>query len=276
VRFVERFNDTVSAGVSLETPQALIYNGPNPLPDETVFNSERDALFSSGNGYSLDSAPDVIGKIAFDPGLGHYEIYGIARWLRDAAAGATDTVHAGGAGGGFTLPIEPQVLDFQLSALLGKGIGRYGSAQLPDVTLNPGGQFAAVPEHQILSGLIAHPSAAWTLYGYFGEEHAYNAAFTDPSGKLGYGYGSPLYNISGCRTLGSTLCTADGGWIPQGTVGSWWEYYRAEPDSLQLGLEYSYTLRHIFPGIGALPIYGPPDVNIKMLFLSFRYYPHRN
>ena len=32
---------------------------------------------------SLDQYPDIIGKVAFDPGFGHYEAYGIARFFTD-------------------------------------------------------------------------------------------------------------------------------------------------------------------------------------------------
>lgn len=273
VRFVERFNESVSAAISLESPQALIYNGPNPLPGNTVFNSERGALFSSGTSYSSDSAPDVIGKIAVDPGFGHYEIYGMARWFRDRAGGATDRVGAGAGGGGFILPLVPELLDVRFSGLAGKSIGRYGSAQLPDVTLNPSGQFATITEHQLLGGLIVHPSTAWTLYGYLGDERAARADFTDATGELGYGYGSPLYDISGCLTLGSSKCAANSKLIEQGTVGSWWKYYRGVLGNIQFGLQYSYTLRHIYIGVGGPPSIGAPDVNIKMLFASFRYYP---
>jgi hypothetical protein len=275
VRFVERFNDALAAAISLESPETLIYNGPNPLPNNTVFNSMAGSLFSSGTNYSLDSVPDVIGKIAVDPGFGHYEIYGIARWFRDRAAGATDRVAAGAGGGGFILPLVPELLDVQFSGLAGKSIGRYGSAQLPDVTLNPSGQFATISEHQLLGGLIMRPSTAWTLYGYLGDERAARADFTDPTGELGYGYGSPLYDISGCLTLGSSKCAANSKLIEQGTIGFWWKYYRGELGNLQLGFQYSYTLRHIYIGIGGPPGIGAPDVNIKMLFLSFRYHPYQ-
>jgi hypothetical protein len=270
VRFVERFSDAVSAAVSLESPQALIFNGPNPLPANTVFNNPGGSLFSSGTNYSFDPAPDVIGKIAIDPGFGHYEIYGMARWFRDRAAGANNTVSGGAGGGAFILPLVKDVLDFQVSGLAGKGIGRYGSAQLPDVTLTPTGQFATISEYQLLAGLIVHPAAEWTLYGYFGDEHADATDFTDVTGKLGYGYGSPLYNNSGCLTLGSAKCAANTKSIQQGTAGLWWKYYQGALGNLQLGLQGSYTKREIFTGVG-----GDPDVNIKMFFVSLRYYPYQ-
>jgi len=162
------------------------------------------------------------------------------------------------------------VLDFQLSGLVGDGIGRYGSAQLPDVTLTPTGQFATISEYDVLAGLIVHPATDWTLYGYAGEEHADAKAFTDVTGKLGYGYGSPLYDNSGCLILGGTKCAANTRTIQQGTVGAWWKYYRGELGNLQLGLQGSYTKREIFAGKG-----GDPDTNITIVMVSFRYYPYQ-
>src|SRR6267142_638460 len=32
---------------------------------------------------TTDQAPDVIEKVAFDPGWGHYEIFGLQRWFTD-------------------------------------------------------------------------------------------------------------------------------------------------------------------------------------------------
>ena len=270
IRLVERFNDAFSAAISFESPQALIFNGPNPLPPDTVFNNPGGSLFYSGQNYSLDPAPDIIAKIALDPGFGHYELYGMARWFRDRAAGANDTQSGGGVGAGLILPLASNNrLDFRLSGLVGDGIGRYGSAQLPDVTLTPTGQFATIKEYHWLGGFEARPTPQWTLYVYAGEEHADAKAYTDETGTLGYGYGSPLYNNSGCLTLDGK-CAANTKSIQQATGGAWWKYYQGELGNLQLGLQYSYTKREIFPGVG-----GDPDTHISIAMLSFRYYPYQ-
>jgi hypothetical protein len=235
-----------------------------------VLTNPGGSLFYSGQNYSLDPGPDIIGKVALDPGFGHYELYGMARWFRSRAGGSNDTQSGGGVGGGLILPLEKDVLDFRLSALFGDGIGRYGSAQLPDVTTQPTGQFATISEYDLLAGLEGHPSSDWTLYLYVGEEHADHKAFVDATGKLGYGYGSPLYDNSGCMTLGSAKCAANTKASKQGTGGFWWKYYQGELGNLQLGAQYSYTQREIFPGVA-----GDPDTNISMVFLSFRYYPYQ-
>ncbi len=278
VRFVEAFNDKISAGVSFESPQALISNnnnvpsGTNAYPANTLFNNAGGSLFYSGQNYSLDMAPDIVAKVAIDPGFGHYEAYGIARWFRDRAAGVNDTVSGGGGGAAAIVPVVPDKLDFQVSFLAGSGIGRYGSAQLPDVTLRPDGKFAAISEYEVLAGLIFRPTSTWTLYAYAGEEHADSKAYTGLVNGVsyGYGYGSPLYDNSGCLTLGSGKCAANTKAIQQGTIGGWWKYYQGALGNLQFGFQGSYTKRQIFAGKG-----GDPDANLSIAMLSFRYYPYQ-
>ncbi|MBS0366557.1 MAG: hypothetical protein JSR67_12125 [Proteobacteria bacterium] len=274
LRVVQKFSDAVSLGLSLESPQTLIYNGPNPLPKNTVYNNPGGSLYYSGQNYTLDAAPDVIAKLALDPGYGHYELYGVARWFRDRAAGVNDSVSGGGVGAGMLLPLVAGVLDFQLSGLTGKGIGRYGSAQLPDVTLRPDGRFATVKGYQVLAGLTLHPNSDWAIYAYYGREHEdatdFTAADAITGQPLGYGYGSPLYDNSGCGTLGGGKCAANTRAVSQGTVGAWWKYYQGALGNLQVGLQGSYTKRQTFVGLG-----GEPDVNMTVGMLSFRYYPYQ-
>ncbi len=278
VRFVEAFSNKISAGISFESPQALISSNNNvpgtasAYPANTVFNNAGGSLFYSGQNYSLDMAPDIVAKVSVDPGFGHYEAFGIARWFRDRAAGVNDTVSGGGGGAGAILPIVPDKLDFQASFLAGSGIGRYGSAQLPDVTLRPDGKFATISEYDVLVGLIFRPTSMWTLYAYAGEEHADSKAYTGLVNGVdyGYGYGSPLYDNSGCLTLGSSKCAANTQAIKQGTIGGWWKYYQGTLGNLQFGFQASYTKRQIFAGKG-----GNPDANMTVGMLSFRYYPYQ-
>ncbi|HYM35355.1 MAG TPA: hypothetical protein VET48_08170 [Steroidobacteraceae bacterium] len=273
LRFVKDFNNKFAFGVSLESPQALVFNGPNaPIASPVIFNNAGGSLFSSTNNYTTDVAPDVIGKMAFDPGYGDYELYGMGRWFRDRAAGENDTVTGYGIGGGMILPIS-KIVDIQVSGLFGNGIGRYGSAQLPDVTIKPDGHFATISEYDILVGLNYRPTPTWTLYAYVGTEHADNKAYSAVVGAntFGYGYGSPLYDNTGCLIeSAASKCAANTSAVQQANIGGWWKYYQGPLGNLQFGFHASYTKREIFAGLG-----GDPDTNIKMLFLSFRYYPYQ-
>lgn len=272
LRFVKDFGKKIALGVSLESPQASIFSGPNPPLVTTVFNAPGGFLFAPTTNYSTDVAPDVVAKISWDPGFGHYELYGLGRAFRDRAGGKNVTIYGSGGGGGFILPIVAKQLDFQGTFLVGRGIGRYGSAQLPDVAVAPDGRLASISGYSALVGLIYRPASAWTVYGYAGVEHADSKSYTAVVNNvaLGYGYGSPLYNNSGCEIEGSTLCAANTSQIEQATLGAWWKYYQGKLGNMQLGLQGAYTRRKIFDGVG-----GNPNTNMIGGMLSFRYYPYQ-
>ncbi|MET0499445.1 MAG: hypothetical protein ABW106_14380 [Steroidobacteraceae bacterium] len=272
LRFVQELGKTATLGLSLENPQASIFNGPNNPLVPTLTSVPGGFMLAPTTNYSTDVAPDVIAKIAWDPGFGHYELYGLSRAFRDRAAQENHTIYGGGLGIGMILPLSPQ-LDFQLSGLSGRGIGRYGSALLPDVTLRPDGQLATIDAYQALVGLVYRPTPAWTLYGYAGIEDADSRHFTATVGDttLAYGYGSPLYDNSGCLIEGSTVCAANTSRVEQGTLGAWWKYYEGKLGNLQVGLQGSYTKRTAFDGVG-----GSPDTSLTTFLLSFRFYPYQN
>src|SRR5262249_47433719 len=89
---------------------------------------------------TADQAPDTIGKVACDPGWGHYEIYGRQRFFSDnplrcvvgpcvagstAMVGTADnkTTFGAGVGGSVLLPLIPKYLEFTASGLYGRGVG---------------------------------------------------------------------------------------------------------------------------------------------------------
>ena len=288
LRFVKNFGKMISAGLSVESPQASFYTGcssvatPAPAgcgaPPSAIITNPGGSLLNSTANYSIDFAPDIIAKVAVEPGYGHYEVYGMARGFRDrypgTAAGSNNSTWAGSYGVGLVLPFDfaGQHLEFQASALAGAGNGRYGSAQLPDATLRPDGTVAAIREWQALVGIVYRPMPELTLYAYGGEESASRTAYANAAGTAGIGYGSPLYNNSGCYSLTGTAgtCIADTRAVQQISVGEWWKAYQGSIGNFQIGLQYSYLDRKTFSGVG-----GDPSANISMGFVSFRYYPYQ-
>jgi hypothetical protein len=177
-RVVQDLDKAVSVGFSLESPQALLFSGPNPpLVPTTVSNPGGNHLNPLAQ-YSTDIAPDMVAKMVIEPGWGHYELYGIGRLFRSRAAFANRTIWGGGGGAGAILPLVPKQLDLQADFLYGDGIGRYGTSQLPDVAIKPTGILAPVPGLQALVGLIDHPTDALDLYVYGGLEQAGQTSFT--------------------------------------------------------------------------------------------------
>jgi hypothetical protein len=288
LRLVKNWGKMISTGLSLESPQASFNTGcssvatPAPVgcaaPPSAITTNPGVSVLNSTANYSIDFAPDIIAKVAVDPGFGHYELYGLARGFRDrypgTASGTNNTTWGGSVGAGLILPfaVAGQQIEFQASALGGEGNGRYGSAQLPDATLRPNGTVATIREWQALAGIVYKPMPALTFYVYGGEEASSRTAYTNAAGTAAIGYGSPLYNNSGCYSLTGTAgtCIANTRAVQQLSVGEWWKVYQGDIGNFQVGLQYSYLDRKTFAGVG-----GDPSANISMGFVSFRYYPYQ-
>ena len=224
-----------------------------------------------------DVAPDVVVKGTADFNVGHFEAYGVGRVFHDRLSqlgtGESQTTFGGGGGAAGLIHIVPKLLDVQFSGLVGKGIGRYGTSQLPDATVGSHGQPVTIPEWDALVGVIGHPSPAVDLYGYLGTEQVISTRSFDAenAGKLtGYGYGNPLYNNTGCEVELSpaSACTANTSGIVEGTAGGWYKFVQGSYGTMQVGASYSYVHRSVFQGVGRTP-----QTDDNVVFLSFRYYP---
>ncbi len=277
LRIVKSFNSQLALGLSLESPQAQVCASSScNTPATAVTTVAGTQQLVSASSLALDFMPDVVIKAVAEPGYGHFELYGLGRGFRDrnSTLGQNNTTYGGGIGGSALLPLVPNMLEFQGSILVGSGIGRYGTSQLPDVAVRPDSTLVGIRGLDALVGLIYKPASAWTFYAYAGVESAAAAAYTNAAGTVGYGYGSPLYNNSGCTVTtsspSSSNCIANTKSIEQGVLGTWWKYYEGQMGNLQLGLQGSYTKRNTFAGLG-----GDPSTNLSVVMLSLRYYPYQ-
>ncbi|HEV2702816.1 MAG TPA: hypothetical protein VGV09_14390 [Steroidobacteraceae bacterium] len=226
----------------------------------------------SGSSFSADIAPDVVAKIAADPGYGHYELYGLARWFRSAIAANTQTTMGGGIGAGAILPIVPNTLSFQLSGLVGKGIGRYGSGSLNDVVVKPDGELEPVQAYQVMAGLVLTPNPALQAYLYAGREQQSKTLYQYSATGVGpywFGLGIPTLTNSGCYVLNGT-CSGQNQKVDEVTGGFWWKFYRGALGNAQFGLQLGYIQRTLFNATG-----GSPDANMMEGMASFRIYPYQ-
>jgi hypothetical protein len=275
LRVAKDFDDQkLWIAASLENPQTTF---SSPATTTTFGGQTVTTVLPGGSGfaptvnYSDNIAPDLIAKVAFDPGWGHYEAYGILRVMSDRVSylggGSNNNSIAGGGGAGMILPLIPGKLDFQGSFLAGVGIGRYGAGQLPDATVGPNGQVTPLPEVQALVGLVGHPIPSVDIFGYAGTEQIEAKSWT-VNGKP-YGYGNALYSNAGCSIeLSTATCTADTSGLTQGTIGAWWRFAQGNFGTAEVGASYSYTKRTIFPGVG-----GAPSTDENVVMFSFRYFP---
>lgn len=286
LRLTQQVNNVVSLAASLEASQ-MTYSARN-APANVFIGNAGGSLLNGAANYSTDLAPDLIGKIAFDPkGIGHFEVKAVGRVFRDrfvdpaGTAGGTHTNTAFGGGVGASAFLNSsKTFDLGLNALVGKGIGRYGTSQLPDATINPDGSLAPIKAAHALVTLDIHATPQLDLYGYGGAEYADRTASTNSAGK-GVGYGSPLLTNAGCDaeyvpsgpySSGSPgganpACNADTRSVYQGNLGFWYRFYRGPAGTFQWGAQYSYTARTPWAGAG----YQPKAVD-NMLFSSVRYY----
>jgi hypothetical protein len=175
----------------------------------------------------------------------------------------------------------------QASALTGKGIGRYGSGQLPDTIVGPGGSLETISETMFLAGATVHATPQLDIYVFGGEElqgATYSSVVTSAAGVtpktfLQLGYGNPNATLGNCFVeLGS--CTADTKSVQQVTVGFWDKVWSGSFGQVRFGLQYSHTQLLAFPGVAGTNSAGfspttivRPKTTDDMLFTSFRYYP---
>jgi hypothetical protein len=209
----------------------------NPLTPVTVC--------SYAGSYSFNPAPDVIAKLAFEPGFGHYEIFGVYSRFRDRVFPCGDevlTLTCPGAsspgpsvlgaynssrdGFGYGVNARWSVMnkhfDIGVHGFGGNGEGRYGTSGLPDTTVRADGSLRLLRNYQGLGTLEWHgPKIDFYLNGgveYVGRgfELDSNVNSTSYNAYVGYGAGGPGalgggFNNSGCF---SETIPGSGGFIP--------------------------------------------------------------
>lgn len=241
--------------------------------------------FNSVNTSSFNRTPDVILKAAWEPYIGvarplHVEVYGLYRDFYDQITvsatntqGLTPGVHeadvsGGGFGAGVTFTAIPKILDLQASVLTGKGIGRYGAAQLSDATLDVSGKVAPIRETMYLLGATLHATPQVDLYVFGGDERENSRISTFGGTNFGFGnLANTVFTSAGCNTIGGA-CSATVRDVGQITAGLWDKAYTGSFGQIRIGLQYSYTRVEGFAGGGFTP-----KASDNMIFTSFRYYP---
>jgi hypothetical protein len=276
IRLVKDFNQKIWLGISLENPATVFSIGPNgtglPTGTSAVTTLPGASQLNPSASYASNVAPDLIVKAAFDPGYGHYELFGLGTMIKTrvdmVGSGENKVVFGGGAGGDVIVPVLPSGnLQVQGSVLAGAGIGRYGVGQLPDATIGPNGRARPIPKVEALFGVVGRPLPTVDVYSYIGTERESREAFA-LAGK-GYGYGSLLYSNAGCDIELSPLpCTGNIAALAGGTFGFWWRFLHGNFGTMMGGASYSYVRKNIFRGIG-----GSPYANEQIFLAAFRYYP---
>jgi hypothetical protein len=307
IRLTKDFNEHISAAISVENPQGTLTTSNNAdnflLGEAGASNS-----YNTTSNYTANPSPDVVAKVAFDQGFGHYEIFGLADRFTDrvfpcvepgtnpvcTGTAATGAYNASKEGGGFGFNLRWTLADkrvtFGLHEFGGTGVGRYGAAQLSDISIHANGTLNLIRDYQGLGTLEFHGKKL-DVYSYAGIEYAGraydfdpnpNAAGTGPVGDVGYG--APGFSNAGCYTevaptvntgfspSGLGKCSGQTRAIIEGTLGFWYRFYNGPKGRFQFGTQYSYVTRETWSGVAGPGTSGSPSGLDNMVYTSFRYY----
>lgn len=302
IRITKSFGDKVAIAFAVENPQATVTthgNAANFLVGQTGASNS----YNTTANYSFNPAPDLIAKIAFDPGVGHYEVFGLLDRFTGrvfpcvenfastacgslsaaSSAGAYNASRSGGGVGASARWDIAKKVVVGIKGFAGSGIGRYAPAGLPDASINGDGTLHLVKNLEGLTTFEVHLTRKLDFVGYGGVEYASRAASFDPFANKGagavVGYGAPTFVNSGCYTeavpgsggfspgsLGAN-CTADSRTVIEGTAGFWYKFYSGPRGRFQFGTDYAYLTRNAWSGVG-----GQPHGIDNMIFTSFRFY----
>jgi hypothetical protein len=315
IRLVKDFGTMAWFGLSLENPAEQVFAGTGAIGNNGSLNglivnwaNPGNTFLGSGsfvNNFNTETAPDIIGKLAFDPGWGHFEALGMVRFFTDnvmactpAFIPASGVCNAGGAavlgnvltqtskvtvgegiGGSVLLPVIPKFLDLQGSVLYGKGIGRYGASQLSDVVVASDGTLSPITALHALVGAVAHVPDGLDIYGYAGIERADTNLFFTAAAPGVTGFGNPNVLNTGCGVITGaafaaapvTNCAAINKEVDMATVGFWKNILKGSYGRVAAGAQYEYIVRKSFdtiPGGG-----GAVSTNDNVFMTSLRYYP---
>ena len=180
-------------------------------------------LYNPLGNYAFNLAPDLVFKAVFEPGFGHYEVFGVLSQFRDRVfpcVPITGTVRllpgcssitsaavrpqSGSTGGGIGANARWALLNKKVDAGLhflgGDGIGRYGSVGLSDATTRPNGTLALLRNYQALGTLQLHPMPKLDIYFNVGGEFSNARSTSSPGSVPNEGYGAVGFSNTGCWT----------------------------------------------------------------------------
>jgi hypothetical protein len=239
-RVTKNFHDKkIWLGMSVEGAQANVTfhtaGGFANTPFLIAAAGVGGGLYNNQANYSFNTTPDFVFKAVFEPGWGHYEVFGLVKVDRarifpcglasvavpcpvnastapSAASAFNDKRTGGGFGANLRFPlVKSKKAEVGFHFFGGDGIGRYGTGGLPAATIrqDPTVTSASVPRngtlsllhnYQGLGTLELKPHAKLDIYFNFGAEYSARAAYQNAAGTGAIGYGSPLFSNAGCAT----------------------------------------------------------------------------
>jgi hypothetical protein len=284
-RVTDKVSDKFTFAVAVENPETITQGSGAPASCSTgTANCIVPGV--QGTGFaavtSTDIAPDVAAKVAVDPGWGHFELGGVARFYRSRFVTATNSPDGGtnntNVGGAFAvnaiLPLVPKKVDFYLATIAGRGVGRFLPGGGVDVIVKPDGTLQPVKGAGFMAGFETHPRPDWDVNIYAGNEYYGRTIYLNASGGQ-VGYGRTTANQTNCSfevPTSATACEANNRDIWEITPQIWHRFWRGKEGTLQWGLQYQYIHRRPWQGnVGTAP--NPVGIqNVVMTALRW-YFP---
>lgn len=265
------FSDSLSSGDFLPAAYGMT-RGP-----KVFYSNAGGVLLNPSTQYTYNPTPDIVLKSAVDTSVGHFEVFGLARWFRSlvqapgAAHTRKNTQFGGGVGAGLTVPLGTQKLQMTGNILAGQGVGRYGPTLIPDTTFARNGALTPVPEIMGSLGLVGHPASSLLLYTYGGVESAGRRTYLGADGDQ-HGYGATDLNLAGCDYEFGT-CSAQTRTLASFTSGGWWHFLEGHYGSMMAGLQYTYIRKFAFKGNDGIGHEVQPTTYGHTFYVTLRYYP---
>jgi hypothetical protein len=321
IRVTKSFNDKLAFAVAMENAQGTLTTHGNSdnflLGSEGATNSYNGAVSACTTSsytptgattptyytscspigtYTFNPSPDIIAKVAIDPGFGHYEIFGLYDRFRDrvfpcanfilgttgpcptnsavtgpSGADAYNVSKNGGAiGANARWNFDNKHIVFGVHFFGGEGVGRYGASNLADLSIHANGNPDLIRNGQGLGTLEWHGKKL-DIYSYAGVEYDGRAYDFNTATNAYVGYGAPQFSNKGCYSEpapsialtngfnpGSlSNCTADTRVAVEGTIGFWYRFYSGPRGRFQFGTQYSYVTRQTWSGVGPLGASAP-------------------
>lgn len=261
-RFIAHASDIVTAGVSIENPQQYT-GGAVVLPTAFTTSEVDTGSGSSSIGSSSPTpnlAPDIIGKIAFDPKTGnthqHIDAAVLMSSFKTYNATTNTKFTKEGYGASLNAVLEP-VKNFKLIATnyFSHGGGRYiANTNIPDFIVNPDFSLTNVKSWSGIYGpeITANNSL---IYGYYSIAQADQQTTFDANGTTVIGYGLPASQTPNHK-------------IQEETVGLTQTFFRdPKIGGMQLMVQFSHLQRTPF----SVPVNTPSSAKLNMLYINVRY-----
>ncbi|MGB7134418.1 MAG: hypothetical protein WBD46_03980 [Acidobacteriaceae bacterium] len=286
-RASKEFGKKFAFGASAENDQMLVGGSSLPTNELIGSNGTGGGLYDNQATYSFNLAPEMVAKIAIQPGWGHWELFGVGRFFHDRVYPTTgspynDSTVGGGIGAGFRAPLGTKNLTIGLKGLYGDGTGRMGSSTIGDATLQPDGQLSLLHTFSSISTVEANLSKRLMIYLNYGGDYVGRDYF----GTKGEGYGSPYATMTGCNTesvpsgpnassapIAPANCGGNTKDVQEFSAGDWYNLYNGPKGRMRFGLQYAHFERDLWSGVGGTtnPGGGAKGVD-NMFWTSFRYY----